>query len=151
MRTLTSDNIKEAVNGKMVFGSGNAEIRRVITDSREAGPGDVFFALKGEKNDGHDYLAQVLKNGCRALVVSDMEKTEATVPVMATGLVKHRVLIGSVEKAGYWVGIGIPRADKGKALFKQSYTAIDDPSTISDWSEGLDSVWPSPTAEEPTR
>ncbi len=83
MRTLTSDNIKEAVNGKMVFGSGNAEIRRVITDSREAGPGDVFFALKGEKNDGHDYLAQVLKNGCRALVVSDMEKTEAAVSEVA--------------------------------------------------------------------
>jgi hypothetical protein len=77
------------------------------------------------------------------------EKTEATVPVRATGLVKHRVLIGQEEKAGYWVGIGIPRANKGKALFKQSYTAIDDPSTISDWSEGLDSVWPSPTADVP--
>lgn len=39
-------------------------------DSRTTAPGDVFFALPGEKFDGHDYVAAVLAKGAAAAVVS---------------------------------------------------------------------------------
>ncbi|MFH1138922.1 MAG: UDP-N-acetylmuramoyl-tripeptide--D-alanyl-D-alanine ligase [Pseudomonadota bacterium] len=42
----------------------------ISTDSRSTRPGELFFALKGEKFDGHDYLAAALEKGAAAAVVS---------------------------------------------------------------------------------
>ena len=39
-------------------------------DSRMVGPGELFFALKGEKTDGHLHLAEVKARGALAAVVS---------------------------------------------------------------------------------
>lgn len=38
-------------------------------DSREIEPGYIFFALKGEKFDGHDFIREVAKKGAIAAVV----------------------------------------------------------------------------------
>lgn len=40
------------------------------TDSRETNTNGLFFALAGEKFDGHDFLDQALKHGAKGLVVS---------------------------------------------------------------------------------
>ena len=45
-----------------------AEITRVITDSREAGEGALFIALPGERVDGHDYINKALAAGAEAAV-----------------------------------------------------------------------------------
>ncbi len=39
-------------------------------DSRSLSPGDLFFAIKGEKFDGHDFVADALTNGACAAIVS---------------------------------------------------------------------------------
>jgi len=38
-------------------------------DSRTVGPGQLFFAVKGERLDGHDFVAQALEKGAVAAVV----------------------------------------------------------------------------------
>jgi UDP-N-acetylmuramoyl-tripeptide--D-alanyl-D-alanine ligase len=38
-------------------------------DSRSVGPGQLFFAVKGERLDGHDFVEQALENGAVAAVV----------------------------------------------------------------------------------
>ncbi|MGA9980651.1 MAG: UDP-N-acetylmuramoyl-tripeptide--D-alanyl-D-alanine ligase [Candidatus Sulfotelmatobacter sp.] len=38
-------------------------------DSRTIGPGQLFFAVKGERLDGHDYVASALEKGAIAAVV----------------------------------------------------------------------------------
>jgi UDP-N-acetylmuramoyl-tripeptide--D-alanyl-D-alanine ligase len=43
----------------------------VAFDSREIGPGDLFFALKGEQSDGHRFVAGALANGAVGAVVSE--------------------------------------------------------------------------------
>jgi len=43
----------------------------VCTDSRDVARGGVFFALKGEKTDGHRYLAQVCEHHPAAIVIHD--------------------------------------------------------------------------------
>jgi len=43
----------------------------VITDSRNAEKGAIFFALKGEKYDGNVFARQALDKGCAYAVVSD--------------------------------------------------------------------------------
>lgn len=42
----------------------------VSIDSRHIQPGDLFVALVGENNDGHDYVAQALSSGAVAAIVS---------------------------------------------------------------------------------
>ncbi len=43
-------------------------IDRLGFDSREAAPGVLFFALKGEKRDGHEFVPAVLRDGGCAVV-----------------------------------------------------------------------------------
>src|SRR5579862_7102408 len=38
-------------------------------DSRTIRPGELFFAVKGERMDGHDFVAQALERGAVAAVV----------------------------------------------------------------------------------
>jgi len=44
-------------------------IRQVCVDSREARPGSLFVALKGEHADGHDYVASAFGKGAVAALV----------------------------------------------------------------------------------
>src|SRR5690349_1398442 len=39
-------------------------------DSRTIRPGELFFAVKGERMDGHDFVPQALEKGAVATVVS---------------------------------------------------------------------------------
>src|SRR5208282_2028660 len=40
-------------------------------DSRTVGPGELFFAVKGERLDGHDFVQQALDKGACAAVVGE--------------------------------------------------------------------------------
>jgi UDP-N-acetylmuramoyl-tripeptide--D-alanyl-D-alanine ligase len=46
------------------------KVQRASIDSRTIIAGDLFFALEGKKNNGHEYLEQVSKSGAIAGVVS---------------------------------------------------------------------------------
>jgi UDP-N-acetylmuramoyl-tripeptide--D-alanyl-D-alanine ligase len=46
-------------------------LKGVSTDSRTVKPGDVFFAIKGEKFDGHAFVAEAFSQGCIAAVVEE--------------------------------------------------------------------------------
>jgi UDP-N-acetylmuramoyl-tripeptide--D-alanyl-D-alanine ligase len=58
-----------AVGGRVA--GANATFTRVTTDSREVAPGDLFVALKGERFDGHDFVAQALAKGAVGAIVAD--------------------------------------------------------------------------------
>lgn len=47
-----------------------SDIKRILTDSRHAELGDAFLALKGERFDAHDFVAQVAENDCQVAIVS---------------------------------------------------------------------------------
>jgi UDP-N-acetylmuramoyl-tripeptide--D-alanyl-D-alanine ligase len=47
---------------------------RVTTDTRALAPGDLFVALRGERFDGHDFVAQAMAAGAAAAIV---ERTRA--------------------------------------------------------------------------
>jgi len=48
----------------------NVDFLRVTTDSRLLQAGDLFVALKGERFDGHDFVAQAFERGATAAVVA---------------------------------------------------------------------------------
>jgi len=68
---LTLRDIAQCLNGSVLTGpQGDLVVTTVRTDSREATPGDLFFCLKGERFDAHDYAGQVAAAGACAIVAS---------------------------------------------------------------------------------
>ena len=50
--------------------SASVTVTGICTDTRRIKPGDLFFALKGENSDGHQYVRQALDAGALAAIVS---------------------------------------------------------------------------------
>jgi UDP-N-acetylmuramoyl-tripeptide--D-alanyl-D-alanine ligase len=50
-------------------GASTATVCRICTDSRQTQPGDLFFALKGKRSDGHAFISDVAAKGAAAVVV----------------------------------------------------------------------------------
>jgi len=76
------------MGGTMLVETGHpgATFTGVATDSRQVGPGRLFFALPGERVDGFDFCAAAAKSGAAALVVGAERGTPAdcgAVPVIA--------------------------------------------------------------------
>ena len=65
------------------------EIGRVVIDSRAVAPGDLFVAYKGERVDGHDYMAAALEKGAACCLAERL-------PEGVTGAV---ILVKDVQKA----------------------------------------------------
>ncbi|MBR5732061.1 MAG: UDP-N-acetylmuramoyl-tripeptide--D-alanyl-D-alanine ligase [Lachnospiraceae bacterium] len=73
MTGMTLERIAQAVEGRLVYPGGFAEGRLceaadVVIDSRKAGPGTVFAAIRGERSDGHDYIGQVFEKGALGVI-----------------------------------------------------------------------------------
>ena len=51
-------------------GLADERVAGVVTDSRLAGPQQLFVAIPGERVDGHDFVPQALANGALAALVS---------------------------------------------------------------------------------
>jgi UDP-N-acetylmuramoyl-tripeptide--D-alanyl-D-alanine ligase len=66
---LTLGQIADWIHAEGDF-STTAEATGYSIDSRTLSAGDLFFAVKGEKMDGHDYVESALSNGAVAAVVS---------------------------------------------------------------------------------
>ena len=64
----TTQQIAEILHARL-FGDGNVTVTTVSTDTRQAVENGLFFALKGEKFDAHDYAEKAVEQGCVALVV----------------------------------------------------------------------------------
>jgi UDP-N-acetylmuramoyl-tripeptide--D-alanyl-D-alanine ligase len=75
-----------AATGGRVLSRPPAEISGVSIDSRTVGAGEAFFAIKGERLDGHAYAADALARGAALAVVAaarlgDMPKDAALLAV----------------------------------------------------------------------
>ena len=61
----------------------NAGFSRVITDTRQLSSGDLFVALKGDRFDGHEFVAQAAAQGAVGALVS--RKIECALPQIVVG------------------------------------------------------------------
>lgn len=62
--------IAEATGGK-VIGSSERQVTAVSTDSRTTAAGQLFIPLKGERFDGHDYIAPLLEKGIKVALIEE--------------------------------------------------------------------------------
>lgn len=60
-RGIGPDSVPDTASGTV--------ITSVVTDSREAGPGSLFVAIRGRVTDGHDHAPEAVRAGAAALLV----------------------------------------------------------------------------------
>jgi UDP-N-acetylmuramoyl-L-alanyl-D-glutamate--2,6-diaminopimelate ligase len=63
------DELAAEVDGAQLRGDGSAALTDLAYDSRRAGPGSLFFCVRGERADGHEFAPRVVAAGAAALVV----------------------------------------------------------------------------------
>ena len=79
MRPILTEEIKLAINAVMKTKMTKALIHDVSIDSREPQTDKIFFAIRGDKFDGHSFIDQVVHNGAKAIVV---DRDIAITPLM---------------------------------------------------------------------
>jgi len=65
-RMATLAELRALVPGARLVGDGGIVVRRVHSDTRTLEPGDLFVALRGERFDAHDFLAEAKARGAVA-------------------------------------------------------------------------------------
>ncbi len=75
MEVLLLEEVVRAVGGRIVCAGSNTRVKRISTDSRNVQKGDLFFALKGEHFDGHQYVVQAMDAGAVGAVISSEIKS----------------------------------------------------------------------------
>ena len=78
MPGYTLAEVARAIGGTLAA-PAERTIVRVCTDSRAVAPGDLFFALRGERFDGSDFVPDALARGAVAAVVRHDWKSPAPV------------------------------------------------------------------------
>ena len=119
--------IAEATGG---VAHGRFQVSGIEIDSRDVVPGDLFFALKGEKMDGHRFVDMAFARGASAVVVDRpvdgphilVQDTSIALELLAKAA-RNRVdatvigVTGSVGKTGVKEAIfaALDRSSRGKA------------------------------------
>jgi len=76
---LTLADMIEALHGVRPAGS-SLGISEAVVDSRHAIPGSLFVAIKGERTDGHEYVADAFKHGAHLALIE--KEISAEIPVI---------------------------------------------------------------------
>lgn len=75
MALFTVEELREVISVKVLAGAGpgwtKQRIRQISLDTRSIRPGDLFIAMKGDRFDGHDFVATALSRGAVGVIVHD--------------------------------------------------------------------------------
>jgi UDP-N-acetylmuramoyl-tripeptide--D-alanyl-D-alanine ligase len=73
MKSMRMEAVAAALQGRLSAGAagGHTPVAGVSTDTRTAKAGDLYVAIRGERLDGHAFLAQAARAGCVAAMVQE--------------------------------------------------------------------------------
>lgn len=105
----TSQDMIKAMHGRPV-GHLPEGITGISIDSRSIGPGEAFFAIKGDRVDGHNFASIAVANGASLLVVA-----EAKLPALGR-LVVPMIVVDDVLEALGRLGMAARDRIHGKVI-----------------------------------
>jgi UDP-N-acetylmuramoyl-tripeptide--D-alanyl-D-alanine ligase len=76
---ITGEVMAAATGGRLMSGDPGRPVTGFSIDSRTLASGDLFFAIKGERFDGHDFVDAALAKGAAGIVASADVKARAAV------------------------------------------------------------------------
>lgn len=102
--------------------AGKLDINRVERDSRQVAAGDLFLALKGERFDAHDFVADVTGRASAALVGHPVE---ADIPQVVVSDVRMAMgQLGAAWRNCFSGPVIALTGSNGKTTLKEMITAI---------------------------
>ena len=130
--------VVSACAGELVQGVPTAVFRRVVSDSRQIQAGDLFFAIKGEKFDGHNFLDEAGAKGAVAVVVEQGRRLERLPDCGVIGVADVRRAYGRLA-AAYRQQFELPviavGGSNGKTSTKELIAAVLREQFPTLWSE----------------
>ena len=96
----------------------DAVITGIVTDSLEAMPNDLFLALKGEKTDGHRYLAHAKDKGCTAALVTHRDTTVNLPQISVDNVIETISILSKVWRTNFNTPILAITGSNGKTTTK---------------------------------
>lgn len=96
MKEMKTAELISAMQGTLEAGSLQTKVTGVCIDSRKASGGDAFFAIAGNRVDGHAYVEQAILAGCTAVIVS---KTDPSLLALAENKGAATILVKDTELA----------------------------------------------------
>lgn len=108
MSELWTTEAMVAAMGGRPFGDLPESINGISIDSRSLAKGEAFFAIKGDKFDGHDFATAAMANGAGLLVVS-----EAKLPALGR-LKVPMIVVDDVLKSLEKLGVAARKRSKAK-------------------------------------
>ena len=108
-------------------GAPDALVSRICTDSRQAQAGDLFFALAGERFDGHRFLPEVTQKKVAAVVVERAKASFADRGCAVLAVENSRQALGQLA-ANYRAEFDLPMiavcGSNGKTTTKDLLAAV---------------------------
>lgn len=118
---LSLEEIAKAVGGAL-NGAGSVKVRGYSIDSRTLNVGDLFFAVKGPRFDGHEFVGQALQRGAAGVVVEREAQGVPAIRVEST-TVALQVLARDVRRRSGMTIIGVT-GSAGKTTTKEMIAAV---------------------------
>jgi len=117
--------LQEAARGTGGVARGDVPFSGVTTDSRAVNAGDLFVALVGERFDGHAYVAEAVRRGAAAAMVS--RPVDGQPPIAQLIVADTRIGLGRL--AAHWRGrFALPlvalTGSNGKTTVKEMIASI---------------------------
>ena len=78
---MTVGDLAHAVSGRVVAGAAETPLDGFSIDSRSVKPGDLFVAIRGDRFDGHAFVAEALARGACGALVSDVAALGASAAI----------------------------------------------------------------------
>jgi len=126
---ISSKEILAAVKGRMVSGDPHVRFSGFNSDSRTIHQGELFWALKGDRFDGHDFASRAIMQGASGLVVQkDFPDSLKNVPPIAVIAVDD-TLRALGDLAAWWrrqhvAKVAAITGSSGKTTAKEMTAAI---------------------------
>ena len=120
--------LKEVANmcgGRLSLDSNPSQlIENVVIDSREVVPGTLFVAIKGEKQDGHDYVATCFTQGAVAALISTGETINQPNLIHVDDTVKALGLLAHNYRLKFNIPVVGITGSNGKTTVKEMLKSI---------------------------
>jgi UDP-N-acetylmuramoyl-tripeptide--D-alanyl-D-alanine ligase len=134
--------VAAACDAEIKFGAADAMVKNVCTDSRQAKAGELFFAIRGEKFDGHDFLNEVAAKKVGAVVVEKSKvqspKSKVALEVATLVVADARIAFGKLA-AAYRKDFSLPviavGGSNGKTTTKELLASVLRQKFPTLWSE----------------
>jgi UDP-N-acetylmuramoyl-tripeptide--D-alanyl-D-alanine ligase len=116
--------LTSALNDATVVMTADAVFDSVSTDSRTAGPGALFVALRGESFDAHDFLAEVAAKGVAAVVVEHIPAGLNLPALVVSNTLTTLGRIANSWRAQFAIPVIGVTGSNGKTTVKEMIAAI---------------------------